>query len=68
VEILDKRSSGSGVEYQFELKPLWLSADLVKKAQMEHVHIRRYETGTKDTRRYIEGEKAKAKAFGSMSA
>jgi hypothetical protein len=51
VEILGKRSSGSGVEYQFELEPLWLPADLVVKAQMGRVHIRRYETGLVRKRR-----------------
>jgi hypothetical protein len=51
VEILGKRSSGSGVEYQFELEPLCLPADLVVKAQMGRVHIRRYETGLVRKRR-----------------
>src|SRR2546423_4011004 len=51
VEILGKQSSGSGVEYQFELEPLWLPADLVVKAQMGRVHIRRYETGLVRKRR-----------------
>ena len=44
VEILGKRSSGFGVEYQFKLEPLWLLADLIEKSRMRRVHIRRYET------------------------
>jgi hypothetical protein len=51
VEIFGERSSGSGVEYQFELEPLWLPADLVQKTQMGRLHIRRYETRLVQKRR-----------------
>jgi hypothetical protein len=41
-EILDKRSSRSGVEYRCELK-LWLAADLVGKIPTGLVRVRSYE-------------------------
>jgi hypothetical protein len=44
-KILDKRSSSFGVEYRCQLEPLWLPADLVKKAQRGRVHIRIHENG-----------------------
>lgn len=44
-KILDNRSSPSGAEYKCELKPLWLPADVVRKAQMGRVHTRIYEQG-----------------------
>jgi hypothetical protein len=34
MKILDKQSNVSGVEYECELEPLWLVADLVQKARM----------------------------------
>jgi hypothetical protein len=40
VKILDEQLSPSGVKYRYELEPLWLTADLVEKAKMGHVHIR----------------------------
>jgi hypothetical protein len=43
--ILDKRSSSSGIEYKCELEPLWLAADLAERAQMGRVRIRSYENG-----------------------
>jgi hypothetical protein len=45
VKILNKRPSASGVEYECELEPLWLAADLVEKARMGGVCIRSYENG-----------------------
>ena len=45
VKILDKRSNASGVEYECELEPLWLAADLVEKARMGRVCICGYENG-----------------------
>jgi hypothetical protein len=45
VKILNKRSNASGVEYECELEPLWLAADLVEQAQMGRACIRGYENG-----------------------
>jgi hypothetical protein len=45
IKILDKRSNASRVKYKYELKPLWLTADLVEKARMGRVYIRGYENG-----------------------
>jgi hypothetical protein len=43
LKVLDKRLSSSGVEYECELKPLWLTAHLAERAQMGRVHIRNFE-------------------------
>jgi hypothetical protein len=51
VNILDKRSSLSGVEHKCELEPLWLAADLAERAQMGRVHIWNYENGLVRDRR-----------------
>jgi hypothetical protein len=32
-KILDERPSPSGVKYRFDLKPLWLTTDLVEKGE-----------------------------------
>ena len=40
VEIVDKRSSLSEVQYKHELESLWLAADLVGRAQVGRVRIR----------------------------
>jgi hypothetical protein len=40
---LDKRFSPFGVEYKCKLLPVWLTADLVEKAQMGNVRMQRYE-------------------------
>jgi hypothetical protein len=42
VKILGKRSSQSSVEYECELEPLWMPADLVERVQMGR---RNYENG-----------------------
>jgi hypothetical protein len=39
VNILGKRSSPSGVEYECELGPPWLAAEMVEGLQMGRVHI-----------------------------
>jgi hypothetical protein len=44
-KVLDERPSLSGVEYRCELEPLWLAADLVEKAKIGRVHIRKYKNG-----------------------
>jgi hypothetical protein len=44
-KILDERPSRSRVEYRCELEPLWLAVDLVEKAQMGRVYIRKYKNG-----------------------
>jgi hypothetical protein len=44
-KILDKRSSSCGVEYRYELKPLWLPADLAKEVWMGCVRVQSYEKG-----------------------
>ena len=44
-KILDKRLSSSGIEYECGIKPLWLVADSVVKAQMGRDHIRAHENG-----------------------
>jgi|ERR1700728_1064908 hypothetical protein len=51
VKVLDKRSSSSGVEYKYELEPLWLAADMAERAQIGRVHIRSYENGLVRDRR-----------------
>jgi hypothetical protein len=43
--ILDKRSSPFGVEYRYELEPLWLPTELVKEMPMGGVRVRSYENG-----------------------
>ena len=40
MEIVDKRSSLSEVQYKHELESLWLAADLVERAQVGRVRIR----------------------------
>lgn len=45
VNILGKRSSPSGVEYECELRPPWLAAETVEELQMGRVHILNYEKG-----------------------
>jgi hypothetical protein len=62
-EIVDKRSSSCGVEYRCNLEPLWLSTDLVKRAQMGRVHIRRYENGLVRHKRLQTLRVRKANAF-----
>jgi hypothetical protein len=39
-EILDKRSSPSGVEYKSELEPLWMAADLVERVRRERTYTK----------------------------
>jgi hypothetical protein len=43
--ILGKRSSPSGVEYECEFGPLWLPAEMVERLQIGRVHILSYEKG-----------------------
>jgi hypothetical protein len=45
VKILNKRSSPFGVEYECELGPLWLPAEIVEGLQMGRVHILSHEKG-----------------------
>jgi hypothetical protein len=45
VNILGKRSSPSGVEYECELRPPWMAAEMVEELQMGRVHILSYEKG-----------------------
>ena len=61
-KILDKRLSQSGVEYKCELGPLWWKGADGTRSYPEV----RDRTCTKETCRYIKGEKAKA--FGNISA
>ncbi len=67
VKILDKRSNASRVEYECELKPLWLAADLVEKARMGRVCIRGYENGTCMSGTPPKAESGKAKIFTNVS-
>ena len=61
VKILDKRSNASRVEYECELKPLWLVADLVEKARMGRVCIRGYENGLVQAERLLRPRAGKRK-------
>ena len=45
LKIIDKKLGPSGVEYECELGPLWLAADLVGKAKTGRGQIRSHEKG-----------------------
>jgi hypothetical protein len=69
-KILDKRSSPCEVEeYRCELEPFWLPADLMKKVQMGHVHVRSYEneTCTSSSSRHVKEGNTKKEAFIDVS-
>jgi hypothetical protein len=50
-KIFDERPSLSEIEYKCELEPLWLAAELFKRAEMGRVHIRSYKNGLIQTNR-----------------